>query len=519
MDTMENNVKDGAAMTFGPRRGHPLFIFENFFKDFSLLIIALVIGLIQGDMDFVLENAGVLIVVLIGPVGRIAQYFTTYYAVDGEKLIIKSGLFNKKNLEVPLSTITTVDFSQSILHQIFGTYSLNVDNASNVSGANTKIKMTFAKDDALSVRDLLIQGRTGMDGFNFAAETAEDAIEGGGGEAACEKMSAEQGAEAVRKHVKIKVSDLAMLGLLKAKGAFFFELIAIITSAMAIFNVSSSILSELSVEWILSMGVGFAALLILICIFLLSVVCGIAGALIRYYGFEILDNGEAVKIQYGLLTKKRYIIQKNRISGFRYDQSFLMGLAKTGTLQLFAIGYGGGDSESGEEPILFPMIKEADLHRAMAEILPEMELVSDYRHAPKGSLHYFFYGFGFVFALTVFGAAVYLSLTQPYCGQLWILGLLCVIYSVWGRTLEYRHARAYCNAENISMTSGGFSRKTIFVKASHVESVSTKTSRWKAKKGVANLSIGYIAPLTSANKTVKNLPAECGAEIREKLIY
>ena len=62
------------------------------------------------------------------------------------------------------------------------------------------------------------------------------------------------------------------------------------------------------------------------------------GTVVRYFGFQVMDNGEALKIEYGLLTKKRYTIQKKKISGFSYHQSFLMKRLKTGTLQLYAIG-------------------------------------------------------------------------------------------------------------------------------------------------------------------------------------
>ena len=132
-------------MTFGPKRGHILFIFENFAKDFGLLIIALLVGIISGDMNVITENAVLMVLVFIGPVSKVLQYLFTTYAVDEEKLIIKSGFLTKKTLEVPLSTITTVDFSQNLLHQVFGAYRLNIDNASNVSEQKTKVRMTFSK--------------------------------------------------------------------------------------------------------------------------------------------------------------------------------------------------------------------------------------------------------------------------------------------------------------------------------------------------------------------------------------
>jgi len=491
-------------MEFGPKRGHWLFIFENFFKDFSLLIIALIVGLIQGNMDILLENIGVLAVVLLGPVGRIIRYFTTVYSIDSEKLTVKSGLFMKNQLEVPLSTVTTVDFSQNILHQFFGVYRLNVDNASNVSETRTKINMTFAKDDALAVRKLLIQGREGLDGFNLGSQKAFDK---------------EDDRTALRQF-RVKSSDLVLLGLLKSKGVFFAQLIAILGTAMAALNISTRDLSGAAVDFVLDMGIGLSLLAAAFCIFVLSLLCGMAGSLIRYYGFTVADNGEAIKIEYGLLTKKRYTIQKNRISGFSYQQSMLMRLFHTGTLQLFAIGYGyGGEEESSEEPILFPLVREERAGSVIAEILPQMKETADYTKAKKGSLHYFFYGFGFIFALAVFAASAYCSVCLPYCRYLWLCGSLVLIYSIGERVQEYRNTGIYGTDGNFSLVYGGFKKTTIFVKTSHIESITQTGSIWKQKKGAANITVSYIAPLISANQTVKNVPSECLEEVKDLLIY
>ena len=74
-------------MKFGPQRGHITCIFDNFFKDFGLVLVAIVVSLVSGDMDLLLENAGILVIVLLGPVMRILGYLTTTYAIDEEKLM------------------------------------------------------------------------------------------------------------------------------------------------------------------------------------------------------------------------------------------------------------------------------------------------------------------------------------------------------------------------------------------------------------------------------------------------
>ena len=506
-------------MRFGPKRGHVLYIFENFFKDFSLALIAAVIGVIQGDMDFLLNNVGVLVVVLFGPISRIVRYLTTFYSVDNEKLVIKTGLFNKSFMEIPVATVTTVDLSQGVLHQILGVYRLNVDNAGNMSSAGKKVRMTLSAQDAFMVRELLIQGRNGLDGFNFAAEEknserfkAAVSVEQSVTE---EKLNQRNG-----KQIRVKPSQLVLMGLMKSKMTFFFQLIALIMTITAVFNISSERLSETASEVVVVMGIGFVATAAIAVVFLLAAVCGAAGALIRYYDFTVLDNGEAVKIQYGLFTKKGYVIQKNRISGFRYEQSFLMRLCGCGILQIFAIGYGSdGDSESSEEPILFPLISKNELSGVMSEILPEIKSEQEYVKPPKGSLHYFFCGFGFVFALAVLAVSVYFTATRPLCRHLWVVGVLPLLYSVLGRVMEYRNTGIYCCRDHISLSAGGFQKKTVFIKNAHVERVTAFGSKWKEKKGIVGLAVGCIAPASSANQKVKNVPLFCLKQVAEKMIY
>lgn len=98
-------------MKFGPKRGHALYIFDHFFKDFGLMVITIIVALLSGDMVAVFQNAPVLVIVLFGPIARVVSYLCTYYSIDNEKLFIESGWLTKKKLEIPVATIITVDFS------------------------------------------------------------------------------------------------------------------------------------------------------------------------------------------------------------------------------------------------------------------------------------------------------------------------------------------------------------------------------------------------------------------------
>lgn len=493
-------------MKFGPQKGHIACIFDNFFKDFGLVLAAILISLINGDMDLFSENIGVLVIVLLAPVLRVVGYLTTTYAVDEEKLLIKSGLFTKNVLEVPLSTITTVDFSQNLFHQIFGVYKLNIDNNANIADGQTKVHMTLKKDDANMVKGLLMRGRQGLDGSNFAAEQDGAALP--------------QREEGTR--YEVKNGDLLLTGFLKSKLIFFLELlggVAVVVNLIPESFFESGILDRI-IEAMAKMGATPVTLIGLVVLFIIGSVCGMVGSLVRYYGFKVLDNGEAVKIEYGLLNRKTYTIAKKKISGIYYEQSPLMRLAKVGILNLMAVGYGAGtDEDASEEAILFPLLKESQLMDMVSRILPEMQYSEPYQKPEPKALRYFFIRFSVFFSLAVLIGSFFLPKVDDFFQGAWILGALYLLSRLGVAVMDYLTTGAYGNEQHFSLCYGGYKKTTTFLKTSMIESIESGGSIWKRKREISNITIGCLAPSGESIQIVKNLPAKTFEELRSYLIY
>ncbi|MEM6724227.1 MAG: PH domain-containing protein, partial [Bacteroidota bacterium] len=85
----------------------------------------------------------------------IISYFKFYYYVQDDELVIEKGIFNKVKLNVPFDRIQTVNFNQSIIHQLFDVVELEVDTA----GSNKKEYAISAlgKDRAQAIRSYLIR--------------------------------------------------------------------------------------------------------------------------------------------------------------------------------------------------------------------------------------------------------------------------------------------------------------------------------------------------------------------------
>lgn len=494
-------------MKFGPQRGHIACIFDDFFKDFGLILLAMIISLVRGDISLLLENAGILVIVLMGPVLRILGYLSTTYEVDEEKLAIRSGILTKNVLEVPLSTITTVDFSQNIFHQIFGVYKLNIDNHANIADGQTKVHMTLKKDDANTVKHLLIKGRQGMDGSNYAGEQDTKIVQ----------HRVNDGSR-----YEVKIRDILLMGLLKSKMLFLLELLGGIAVVMNLIPMDFE--DDAAIEGLFEIFVGLGAtpavLITVAFLFVIGSLCGMAGSFIRYYGFKVFDNGEAIKIEYGLLNRKTYTIAKKKISGVYYEQSVLMRLTKVGILKLMAVGYGVGSDETvSEEAILLPLLKENQLRELVSRILPEMQNGETYQKPAPKALRYFFIRFSVFFALGCLAGTFFLPKIDDFFEGAWMLALLYLISRLIGAVLDYRTTGAYGNEMHFSFCYGGYKATTVFLKTSMIESIESSGSIWKRRRGISDITIGCLAPSGESIQQVKNLPAETFEKLRGYLIY
>ena len=82
------------------------------------------------------------------------SYFNFYYYIEGEELIIKSGLFQKKVINIPFDRIQSINFGQNLIHQFFNVVSLEIDTAGSAS-KEAQIS-ALRKEEAHIIRDYIL---------------------------------------------------------------------------------------------------------------------------------------------------------------------------------------------------------------------------------------------------------------------------------------------------------------------------------------------------------------------------
>ncbi len=108
-------------------RLHPLswlFTLIGQLKQFAIPLLIILFGGKGDDRDlYGLIGVGVLMAV------SVAQYFTYRYRIDGDGIVIRSGLFQRSVRHIPFARIQNVNLHQSLLHRFFNVAEVRLESA------------------------------------------------------------------------------------------------------------------------------------------------------------------------------------------------------------------------------------------------------------------------------------------------------------------------------------------------------------------------------------------------------
>ena len=102
-------------------------------------------------------------------------YFKFYFYVKDGELIIEKGILEKTKLNIPFERIQTINFQQSILHQLFDVVGLEIDTAG--SGKKELSITAVEKDKAELIRDYLIRQGAMQRTTESEEEIQEDVVD------------------------------------------------------------------------------------------------------------------------------------------------------------------------------------------------------------------------------------------------------------------------------------------------------------------------------------------------------
>ena len=465
-------------MEFKHVRGSALILFDRLLKipGVMALVIISVIFYRKLDSDVLFP----LIILAFSPLSGFAKYISTYYTLEDGHIIVESGIFHRKRMEVPFQQITTVDLSQNIIYQLFKTYRIKIDNASQGGDNSNSAEVTLALKSEKA--------------FEFKRIIAQEMI--------AESFEPEHW-----KVIMASPMDFIKLGLLQSKLIYFFSAapfaVPVITGIAALVTGAKS--SDEFLDMIFNLApLGIVITGVIIFFYMIGLTVSVLSSLLTYYNFRISGDADTLRIQYGLLTKKKFTLPKSKVNGIVLKQNLLMRFFQCYRVEVLVIGYGDeSDDEVHRMPIIYPLASIEIIKSILGELALDYVIADNPCRPDRRALRYFFFNAGFVISVLCFLISLFVR------DFVFVIpaGLLVIIAGV-SVILQYFSTRIFNGKNNITLSFGGYHRSIALIRTASIESITAESSLWKRRKGIVSITIGFMAPVLSAHMTVLNLPVE-----------
>jgi putative membrane protein len=284
------------------QRLHPLswlFTLIGQLKQFALPLLVLLFTGKHSNTDlWGLVGVGALVLY------SIAQYFSYRYRLDGDGVVIRSGLLQRSLRHIPFARIQNVSLHQSMLHRLFGVAEVRLESA---GAAKPEGQMRVLRLDAAQALERRIRGRS-----------------------AAVAVAAGQAAPAEQLLLALPLREVLLLGLVDNRGLLvvggLFALLAQAGDNLIgrIFSTLGRWLSGQASAWHLSLLAAIAAAAVLLLLALAALrLLSMAIALLQFHGFRLSESEGRLSVQRGLLSRLRGSVPRHRIQAWSLGEGLL----------------------------------------------------------------------------------------------------------------------------------------------------------------------------------------------------
>jgi len=326
--------------------------------------------------------------------GSILRYITFRYHYGPSELVIKTGLFFRRERHVPYNRIQNLDAVQSVLHRVFGVVEVRIQTG---GGSEPEAKMTVLPIGAVDeLRARVFEGKSSEEGkkggslleVDVGAEAAPVAAGAGATEAAAALVATgAAGPSEGETLLHLPPRELILYGLIQNRGMLVIAAglgllweVGIMDRLMA-WAFGGSAGGEGAIRGLIaevggglapgriSLGIG-AVIGVLLFARLLSM----AWALVRLHDYTVTRIGEDLRTTFGLLTQVAATIPLRRVQTVTIHEGPLHRLAKRVAVRVETAGGVGAQDGDPNRQWLAPLIRVARLPELLSEVVPELDM-------------------------------------------------------------------------------------------------------------------------------------------------
>ncbi len=428
-------------------RSVPYRILENSLQVVGIIIISAFASGGDGSDPLALFSFLMMGVLLVG--AWQAAYVRNYeYRLDGDTIDIYSGVFSRREREIPFERIQNVDIAQNVIQRALGIAEVRLETAGGGGSSEARLRYV-SRQEATRLQELISRRKRG------------DVTERDPGETGSILFELNQRELGI---LGITSANVRLLGLLFG--------LMIIVSPVAAEQVSP----RLGLLLVFGPAIAIAGLV------LLWIASGIQ-AVLRYYGFQLFRHDKELRYTRGLLQQYDGTIPLSKIQTLMVRENILARSLGYSSLVIETAGYGPGQDENVESAI--PIAKRDRVF----ELARTIEDIGEptFERPPKRARTRYVGRYTIVVGVitSLFGLYHWQTGNLP----LWYAGAALWVLVPPAAQLKWTNIGYYTD-DNYVITQGGFwSRRTTIVPYYRVQTISSTQTIFQRRRNLATLVV------------------------------
>jgi len=450
-----------------------------------------------GGDPVLLSGVVVLVVLALTVLGgyEVAYHRRFEYELTEDSLDISSGVFSRREREIPLRRVQNVDVTRSFVARLLGLAEVDVETA---GGGGTEANLRFVGgEEADRLQEVIREKRAALQREDSgAAETDADA---------------ETEAPAVEGETLFELSDrdLLLYGALSFDPRLASGVVALATFLAPTFG------DRISLS-----GLGVAAVVGLAVVAALGLWAASAVArVVQFYGFRLRRVGDDLRYERGLLSRRDGTIPLSKLQTVAVEENLLMRRWGFASLAVETAGYAPGSQPSGGSEAAIPIAPREDV-LSLAQTLEPFHDFEVERPPERARKRY-------VRRYLLAGVAVVAGgflVNQFLTSVPWYAAAVLLLLAWPAARLSYRHRGYDLGPDHVVTRAGFWNRSTRVVPYRRVQTVIRRQTvfqkRWRLATvvfdtaGSRSISAGDAAALDRDAEEADSL----AAEVRDRVL-
>lgn len=404
---------------------------------------------------------------LFGTLRGVLMYRNFTYAVKGDELIVKKGVFKKTTLSIPLHKIQNISNRQGFWQQILDITTLSVDTAGSTK-SEMEIYLDIETSDAF--KEFILQSKK----ESLDAEVVDDSES--------ETKTAET--HEPTQVLKTYFYDTRQLMLAAISRNHLRGLSIMLVLFFSAFNQLGESLQKQMLEYTWAYIPKTASLIywltVIVFILIISVVLNFVHTCLKYYNLKVNLFDDRVSYNAGLIKNIQQVIHLNKIQVIEQTANVFEKMLKTSSLRVHQFL---NLSEKAQKKVAFFLPGFLKSKELTEDIYPEI-LTEDFSevHSKKNFFRrqlYFYAGI----PTAILAGLAFFDIRSLY---LIIPVLALAITAAWFR---YRKSRAEIGSRYVRVYAGVFGDKISTLKVSNIQSVKLRQSIFQERTQTASVVI------------------------------